>query len=113
MYFVYILYSISLNKFYVGHTGDNLEERLRKHNSNHKGYTGRLGDWEIKYNEEYETVGIIFNSKKQTNINSTAPQATGNSVHRTQTAHPLPWSSIFLKEIPVNNWSLLFWSQRS
>jgi predicted GIY-YIG superfamily endonuclease len=41
----YILRSETLQKYYLGHTGDTLEERLRKHNSNHKGFTGRADDW--------------------------------------------------------------------
>lgn len=53
MFYLYILYSPSLNKYYVGSTGDVLEERIRKHNSNHKGFTGGLGDWELKYSEEF------------------------------------------------------------
>ncbi|WP_207422150.1 GIY-YIG nuclease family protein [Desertivirga brevis] len=44
MYIVYILYSSSLNKYYIGSTS-NLPERLRKHNTKHKGFTGvrRIG----------------------------------------------------------------------
>ncbi len=52
MYFVYILYSVSLNKYYVG-CSSNLEERLKKHNTHHKGFTGKKLDWEIKYSEPY------------------------------------------------------------
>ena len=55
MYFCYILFSESNNKYYVGHTGDSLEERLRRHNSNHKGYTGGSGDWALKYKEAFDT----------------------------------------------------------
>jgi putative endonuclease len=32
-----------------------MEERLRKHNSNHKGFTGGIGDWLIAYTEIYLT----------------------------------------------------------
>jgi putative endonuclease len=39
----------------VGHTGDTIEERLRKHNSDHKGFTGKAGDWQIVYIEKYST----------------------------------------------------------
>ena len=35
-----------------------LEERLKKHNTNHKGFTGKANDWEIAYFE-------VFNSKEQ------------------------------------------------
>ena len=27
--------------------GDKMEERLRKHNSSHKGFTGHVGDWKV------------------------------------------------------------------
>ena len=30
-----------------GYSGDELQERIRKHNSNHKGFTGGTGDWII------------------------------------------------------------------
>ena len=36
----------------MGHTGDTLQERLRKHNSRHKGFTGNVGDWTVVYKEE-------------------------------------------------------------
>jgi len=35
-------------------------DRLKKHNSNHGGYTGRTNDWIIKYSE-------VFNTKKEAN----------------------------------------------
>ncbi len=53
MYFCYILYSKSLDRFYIGHTGDNLEERLRRHLSNHKGFTNRAKDWTVIYHESF------------------------------------------------------------
>jgi hypothetical protein len=37
--FTYILYSTSRTKYYVGHTCQSLEERLRRHPSNHKRFT--------------------------------------------------------------------------
>ena len=51
---VYIIYSISINKYYIGITS-NLDQRIRKHNSNHKGFTGRANDWELKYSENYDS----------------------------------------------------------
>ena len=49
MYHVYILYSKLLNRYYIGST-ENIESRLRKHNTNHKGFTGRarIGKWFTK-----------------------------------------------------------------
>ncbi|MDX1270388.1 GIY-YIG nuclease family protein [Bizionia paragorgiae] len=34
MYLTYILYSDTLDRYYIGYTGDLLIERLRKHNTN-------------------------------------------------------------------------------
>jgi putative endonuclease len=50
MYFVYILYSSNIDKYYVGQT-ENLERRLSEHNSKRN-----LGasDWKIKYVENFE-----------------------------------------------------------
>jgi putative endonuclease len=44
MYFVYILYSPTRNKYYIGNC-ENLQARLNKHNTNHSGFTGKTGDW--------------------------------------------------------------------
>ena len=52
---VYILSSKIKNKYYIGSTGDETSERLRKHNTNHKGFTGRTGDWQLVYTETYDT----------------------------------------------------------
>ena len=49
-YFVYILYSKRLNKYYIGSTS-NIEERLRKHNRGHKGFTSAGQPWIIVYHE--------------------------------------------------------------
>lgn len=54
----YILYSKKIDSYYVGHTADTLTERLRKHNTNHKGFTGKTNDWEYAYLE-------LFISKKE------------------------------------------------
>ena len=51
MYCVYILYSTKRDRYYIGSTGDGIEERIRKHNTNHKGFTGGAGDWILVYSE--------------------------------------------------------------
>jgi putative endonuclease len=50
---VYILFSQTAGKFYVGHTTEAPEERLRKHNSVHKGFTGKFNDWKLVYHEAF------------------------------------------------------------
>jgi putative endonuclease len=54
MFYVYILYSKLIDKHYVGYTSMSLEERLRRHLTSHKGFTGRTKDWEIVYFESYD-----------------------------------------------------------
>ena len=49
----YILYSFSLAKYYFGHTTEKLQERLRKHLSDHAGFTAKAKDWELIYYETY------------------------------------------------------------
>ena len=53
MFQVYILFSKTLNKFYVGHTSEELDERLRKHLSGHSGFTAKAKDWKIVYSEKF------------------------------------------------------------
>ena len=52
MFTVYILYSSTLDSYYIGYTA-NLTDRLRRHNSYSKGYTGRAKDWRVVYHEFY------------------------------------------------------------
>ena len=50
---LYILYSPTLQKFYVGFTTGNVAERLYKHLAAHKGFTAKAKDWAIVYPEQY------------------------------------------------------------
>jgi putative endonuclease len=59
-YYFYILYSKKLDKFYLGHTKD-LDDRLRRHNSHHKGFTGKANDWKIIYSEHYSSKQLAYN----------------------------------------------------
>ncbi|RKR11852.1 putative endonuclease [Flavobacterium sp. 90] len=60
MNFFYILYSKALNQYYIGHTSEGLEERLRKHLSNHSGFTGKVKDWIVIYFEKFETKSLAY-----------------------------------------------------
>ena len=64
-FYTYIIFSPIKNKYYIGHTGDNLDERIRKHNSDHKGFTGGIGDWELKYSEKYDTKSDALRREKE------------------------------------------------
>ena len=50
-YTVYILHSQTLNKFYIGHTSDLIEERVRRHLTDHDGFTSKAKDWKLVYQE--------------------------------------------------------------
>ena len=63
-YFFYILYSEKIKKYYIGHTSD-IVERIRKHNSNHKGFTGHKNDWELVYSEEYNLKTMAYSRERQ------------------------------------------------
>ena len=65
MYIVYILYSINKDRYYIGFTGDEIQERLRKHNSNHKGFSGKVGDWTIVYTETYPTKTAAYQRERE------------------------------------------------
>ena len=53
-YFTYILYSGSLDRFYTGSI-ENISMRLKEHMWNHKGFTSKAKEWELKYSEMFGT----------------------------------------------------------
>jgi len=65
MAYTYILYSHSLDKFYIGSTNDSMDERLRKHLSNHGGFTANAKDWRIVYIEHAEDIGIAAKRERE------------------------------------------------
>ena len=53
MYYVYILYSKTANKYYIGHS-DDVQRRLSEHNdplANKDKFCAKNGPWEIVYTE--------------------------------------------------------------
>ena len=54
MYVVYVLYSPTINKFYIGSTSD-LEKRIYYHNNGKSPYTRKKGPWSVVYQESYQT----------------------------------------------------------
>ncbi|MCB0480254.1 MAG: GIY-YIG nuclease family protein [Flavobacteriales bacterium] len=55
MHSCYILYSSVLDTYYVGSTSLAVKDRLRRHLSNHKGYTAKAKDWQVVYTESFPT----------------------------------------------------------
>ena len=65
MAYLYILYSSTLDRYYVGHTTQRPEERLRKHLAHHDGFTARANDWTIVYTEAFSSKNLAFAREKQ------------------------------------------------
>ncbi|MBI2630766.1 GIY-YIG nuclease family protein [Candidatus Nomurabacteria bacterium] len=55
MSYTYILKSLIKEKFYVGST-DNLERRMKEHNSGLSYYTKRYMPWRLLYKEKYNNI---------------------------------------------------------
>jgi putative endonuclease len=51
---VYILYSSSLNQYYIGHT-QNLQDRIFRHTNSGSKSTKKANDWVVKYTEEFDS----------------------------------------------------------
>jgi putative endonuclease len=65
MFTVYILYSQSSKKTYVGFTS-NLEERFKSHNElSIKGWTIKYRPWEIIYKEEFHSKELAMAREKE------------------------------------------------
>ncbi len=65
MFHFYILFSEVKNRYYIGHTGDSIDERLRKHTADHKGFTGKTGDWKVVYTELYSSKGEAYKRERE------------------------------------------------
>ena len=63
--YFYILHSVSLNKFYIDHTTDDLSERLRRHLSDHDGFTAKAKDWQIAHFEVFDTKTEAYARERQ------------------------------------------------
>ncbi|MFQ5652877.1 MAG: GIY-YIG nuclease family protein [bacterium] len=54
MFYVYILYSETHDRYYVGQT-DNLDARLARHNAGEVFATTPYGPWKLVYQQRYAT----------------------------------------------------------
>ncbi len=52
MYYLYVLYSERISKYYVGISGDP-EKRLSYHNNDNKGWTQRGRHWRLVYTQGF------------------------------------------------------------
>jgi len=63
-FYLYILYSKKLDKYYVGAT-QNIQKRLVRHLSNHRGFTARAKDWVVVYQETFQSKESAYAREKQ------------------------------------------------
>ena len=52
MYYLYIIYSKKLNRYYVGHSID-LTIRLSQHNNGLSSFTSKASDWVLVFQQEF------------------------------------------------------------
>jgi putative endonuclease len=64
MYFVYILFSESHQRYYVGHS-DNVEKRLSDHNKGKVRSTKAFKPWIVVYSESYNTKSEAYRREMQ------------------------------------------------
>ena len=62
--YFYVLYSPTIDKFYIGHT-QNLKDRLIRHNQKSKGFTGSNSDWKVIYTEEFDNKSDAYARERQ------------------------------------------------
>jgi putative endonuclease len=64
MFFVYIIYSDKLDRFYVGFSA-NPELRLIKHNRDSKGFTAKGRPWILVYSQPFSQKNEALKREKQ------------------------------------------------
>ena len=64
MFVVYIIYSLKINKYYIGYSS-NIQERLLKHNRRSKGFSSLGRPWVIVYSEKFNSKKDAMNREKQ------------------------------------------------
>ena len=63
MFFVYILYSKSLDRYYVGHTAS-LNDRIKRHNSGRSKATKGGIPWSLIYKEMFENKADAYKRER-------------------------------------------------
>jgi putative endonuclease len=63
-FITYIIYSKTLDKFYIGFTSD-MVSRLQRHNQKGKGFTGNENDWQLVYKEEFSSKTEAYSRERE------------------------------------------------
>lgn len=62
MFYVYIIYSISIDQYYIGYKA-NLIDRLYRHCNSGSKATKKVKDWELLYSKEFESRKFAVHSE--------------------------------------------------
>ena len=54
-----------MDRYYIGHTCEDVHERLRKHLSNHSGFTAKAKDWKIVFMEQFSNKSDAYNREME------------------------------------------------
>jgi len=62
----YIIYSMTIDKFYIGITQDSITSRIEKHNNKEygMGFTSQANDWYLFFFIECKSIGQAMNIEK-------------------------------------------------
>ena len=63
-FFVYIIYSVLLDKDYIGYTSD-LAKRLSEHKDGISNYTSKASDWVLKHIESYSSRELAMKRERE------------------------------------------------
>ena len=63
-FIVYILYSKSVNQYYIGHTKD-ITDRLFRHKNSGSKFTKKAVDWELVYTESYSDKSAAYSREME------------------------------------------------
>ncbi|WP_427875403.1 GIY-YIG nuclease family protein [Flavobacterium sp. MMS24-S5] len=64
MFYIYIIYSKTLDKYYVG-SCQNIEQRLKDHLNSRSKFTKIVKDWVLKYSETFATRSEAYQRELQ------------------------------------------------
>ncbi len=64
MWYVYIIYSNKINRYYIGYT-DDLDWRLERHNEGWGKYTKRGIPWKLVYSKTYNLKTDVIRREKE------------------------------------------------
>jgi putative endonuclease len=63
IYYVYIIYSATADRYYIGQTND-FERRIEEHNLREGRYTSGKGPWKLVYKEECDSRSAAVRREK-------------------------------------------------